>query len=197
MLKMMMFNTIAFISSVLSPLALAVAAEPILSNGIYIIQMSNSDMTAAATSEAGNSPMILWPYRPSATWAFQHVGNNVYTIRTNSTLLSGSGGEGSSATITRANKSDEQKWKLKRVGAMYQIINQKTGLALTLNNGKRVKGSKLRTEQVNTEDAQLFCIQKPSGPRYCGDSGDRDDYPDSNKYDKEIKIKSYTNKPSR
>ena len=80
---------------------------------------------------------------------------------------------------------------------MYQIINQKTGLALTLNNGKRVKGSKLRTEQVNTEDAQLFCIQKPSGPRYCGDSGDRDDYPDSNKYDKEIKIKSYTNKPSR
>ena len=197
MLKMMMFNTIAFISSVLSPLALAVAADPILSNGSYIIQMSNSDMTAAATSEAGNSPMILWPYRPSATWAFQHVGNNVYTIRTNSTLLSGSGGEGSSATITRANKSDEQKWKLKRVGAMYQIINQKTGLALTLNNGKRVKGSKLRTEQVNTEDAQLFCIQKPSGPRYCGGSGGRDDYPDSNKYDKEIKIKSYTNKPSR
>lgn len=80
---------------------------------------------------------------------------------------------------------------------MYQIINQKTGLALTLNNGKRVKGSKLRTEQVNTEDAQLFCIQKPSGPRYCGGSNGRDDYPDSNKYDKEIKIKSYTNKPSR
>lgn len=197
MLKMIMVNTIAFVSLILSPLALAVAADPVLNNGIYIIQMYNSDMTAAATSEAANSSMILWPYRPTATWAFQHVGNNVYTIRTNSTLLSGSGGEGSSATITRANKSDEQKWKLKRVGTMYQIINQKTGLALTLNNGKRVKGSKLRTEQVNTEDTQLFCIQKPSGPRYCGGSGGRDDSPDSNTYDKKIKIKSYINKPGR
>ena len=85
MLKMKMFNAIAFVSLLFSPLAQAVAAEPVLRSGIYIIQMSNSDMTAAATSEAGNSPMILWPYRPTATWAFQHVGNNVYTIRTNST----------------------------------------------------------------------------------------------------------------
>lgn len=197
MLKMMIFNAIATVSLVLPLFVQPVAAEPILQNGIYIIQMSNSDMTLAATREAGNSPMILWPYRPTATWSFQHVGNNVYTIRTNSTLLSGSGGQGSSATIARANKSDEQKWKLKRVGAMYQIINQKTGLALTLNNGKRVKGNKLRTEQVNTDDAQLFCIQKPSAPRYCGDDGGRDNSYDSNKSDKEIKIKSYINKSNQ
>ena len=195
MLKRKMFNAIAFVSLLFSPLAQAVAAEPVLRSGIYIIQMSNSDMTAAATSEAGNSPMILWPYRPTATWAFQHIGNNVYTIRTNSTFLSGSGGEGSSAIITRVNKSDEQKWKLKRVGGMYQIISQKTGLALTLSNGERVKGNKLRTEQANINDAQLFCIQKPSAPRYCGGFGGRGDYSDSNKEDKEIKIKSYTNKP--
>ena len=59
MLKMMMFNTIAFISSVLSPLALAVAADPILSNGSYIIQMSNSDMVYVVDGEnPGDEPTV-------------------------------------------------------------------------------------------------------------------------------------------
>ena len=193
--NLLIFRVVIFISLVLFPVVQSAAAEP-LRNGVYIIQMSNSDMTAAATSESGNSPMILWPYRPTATWAFQHVGNNVYTIRTNSTLLSGGGGEGSSATISRASKGDEQKWKLKRVGGMYQIINQKTGLALTLSNGKRAKGSKLRSERVDAGDAQLFCIQKPSAPRFCGGAEGRDDYPDMNEKDKEVKIKSYINNKS-
>lgn len=193
MLKILIFNMLTCISLMLSPWAQVIAAEPVLRNGIYIIQMSNSDMTAAATSEAGNSPMILWPYRPTATWVFQSVGNNAYTIRTNSTLLSG-GGQGASAIIARAKKSDDQKWVLKRVGGMYQIINQKTGLALTLSNANRVKGSKLRTEQITADDAQLFCIQKPSAPRHCGGSGDKEDYPDSNKKDREDNIKSYINK---
>lgn len=45
--------------------------------------MAGSDMTVAATSEGKDSPMMLWPYRPTATWVSPHLGGNIYTVRTN------------------------------------------------------------------------------------------------------------------
>lgn len=142
----------------------SMAADPVLRDGIYIIQMAGSDMTAAATSERGKSPMILWPYRPTATWAFRHLGDNVYTVRTNSTLLDAQGGNsGSAITITRPHNGPSQKWKLKRVGQFYQFINVQTGQAMELSNGKRVKGSKLQGNTPTDSLDQLFCIQRPIG----------------------------------
>lgn len=147
----------------------ATASGPVLRNGIYIMQMSNSDMTAAAASGAVGSPMILWPYRPTATWEFRHVGKNVYTVRTNSTLLDGGNARsGKPISISRPYNGDGQKWKLKRVGAYYQLINMQTGLAMKLGNGQRTKGSRLVADTPRNSQEQLFCIQRPRDSRYCG-----------------------------
>ncbi|MEG2173283.1 MAG: RICIN domain-containing protein [Desulfovibrionaceae bacterium] len=173
------------------------AAGPVLRDGIYIIQMAGSDMTAAATSEAVQSPMILWPYRPTATWAFRHEGNNVYTVRTNSTLLDGQGARtGGSVTITRPHKGDSQRWKLKRVGQCYQFINVQTGRAMELGNGRRVKGSRLQGNTPTDSMDQLFCIQRSTAPRFCGGNGKGGD----KSYDQdENSPKNYEkgNRPSR
>lgn len=152
------------------------AADPVLRNGIYIIQMAESDMTAAATRDGGKSPMILWPYRPTATWEFRHLKDNVYTVRTNNTLLDAQGeGSGSAVSITHPHKGASQQWKLKRVGQFYQFINVQTGQAMTLSNGKRVKGSRLEGSSPTDSLDQLFCIQRPNAPRFCGNESNTGD----------------------
>lgn len=148
----------------------SMAADPVLRSGIYIIQMAGSDMTAAATSEGAKSSMILWPYRPTATWQFSHLGDNVYTVRTNSTLLDARGGRsGAAVTIAPPHKGPSQQWKLKRVGQFYQFTNVQTGQAMELGNGQRVKGSKLQSNTPTDSLDQLFCIQRSNAPRFCGD----------------------------
>lgn len=145
------------------------AAAATLRDGIYIIQMADSDMTVAATSGREYSPMILWPYRPTATWAFRHLGNDVYTVRTNSTYLDGEEGRGP-MRIVAPHGGKSEKWKLRRVGRYYQFINLETGLAMTLGSGARRKGSHLRGGRPDAGSRdQLFCIQRPSEPRFCGE----------------------------
>lgn len=142
-----------------------------LRSGIYIMQMSDSDKTVAASSDAKGSRMMLWNYRPTATWEFRHVGNDMYTIRTNASFMGMKGGSGT-IDISAANKQDSQKWRLKRVGKYYQIINVKTGKAMELTNGQRTHGSKLQANTPSDSRNQLFCIQKPRAPRYCGEGSD-------------------------
>lgn len=174
-----MLKTYSYLSAAILCLLLvgsaesAIAAKEVLKAGTYIIQMYGSDMTVAATSEAKNSNMILWPYRPTATWFFRHMGDNVYMVQSNSTMLDGSKGtkSGGQVTITPSKTGTGQRWILKREGKYYKFINEKTGLAMTLDNGKRARGSQLVNKAVADSQDQLFCIQRSTDPPFCGEKG--------------------------
>jgi hypothetical protein len=145
-------------------LALPSAQAAVIPNGIYIIQMAGSDMTVAATSSKKGARLILWPYRPTATWAFKHVGNDEYIIRTNATVLDSSGGKrynGVPIIIWPQHGKANQRWKIRRHGNYYSLTNVQTGLALDLKGNRRVKNNVFQGYTPHYRDGQLFTILPP------------------------------------
>jgi hypothetical protein len=149
--------------------ALPRAEAAVIPNGIYIIQIAGSDMTVAATNTNKGSRLILWPYRPTATWAFKHVGNNEYIIRTNSTVLDSSGGKrynGVPIIIWPYHGGANQRWKIRRHGDYYSLTNVQTGLALDLKGNRRVRNNVFQGYTPHYSDGQLFTILPPNRRNY-------------------------------
>jgi hypothetical protein len=153
-------------------------ADVLIKPGVYIIQMSNSSMTVACSSDAEHSPLILWPTRPTANWNFETTGNGYYSLDSNQYVLDGgNGAKGTPITMKRQDKDWlKTMWKIVKVGQYYKFINAKTGKAMTLTNGQRTRGSKIGNAPVADTMDQLFCIQKAETIGYCGEGSPNTDY---------------------
>jgi hypothetical protein len=153
-------------------------ADMLIKPGVYIIQMSNSSMTVACSSDAEHSPLILWPTRPTANWSFQTTGNGYYSLDSNQYVLDGgNGAKGTPITMKRQDKDWlRTMWKIVKVGRYYKFINAKTGKAMTLTNGQRTRGSKIGNAPVADTMDQLFCIQTSETVGYCGEGSPNTDY---------------------
>lgn len=142
------------------------AQAAVLPDDVYLIQMAESDMTFAATSDAKGSRLVLWPYRPTATWLFRHQGNDVYKISTNSSVLDlreGKNVPGVPIIIWNWNGGKNQLWKVKRVGPYYALISMQTGQAVDLVGNRRVKDNKFQGAAYTGSMGQLFQLTRPGG----------------------------------
>lgn len=133
----------------------------VLKNGVYLIQMAHNSLTVAAESSRKKARLILWNYRPTATWAFTHLGNNEYEIRTNSMVMDSAGNtryNGVPIIIYPKNGGKNQRWKIARAGKYYTITNVATGLALDVQGNHQRAGTRLQGYEKNGTNAQLFKI---------------------------------------
>lgn len=153
-------------------------ADMLIKPGVYIIQMSNSSMTVACSSDAEHSPLILWHTRPTANWGFESTGNGYYSLDSNQYVLDGGKGtNGAPITMKRQDKDWlKTMWKIVKVGRYYKFINAKTGKAMTLTNGQRTRGSTIGSAPVADTMDQLFCIQTSDTIGYCGEGSPNTDY---------------------
>lgn len=142
------------------------AGAAVLPDGSYLIQMSDSDMTVDAASKAMRAKVILWPYKPSARWHFQHLGNDIYKISSGDMVLDSFESikkVGVAMIIFPWHGSGNQRWKVKRIGRHYSLINVTTGLAMELKGNNRVSTTPFHGNAPNGSPGQLFKLVDRQG----------------------------------
>jgi hypothetical protein len=103
-------------------------------------------------------------YSTSATvWELRHLGNDEYSIRVKNAAMDSSGGkryDGVPIIVHGYHGGKNQRWKIRRSGKFFSIINVKTGLALDVPGNNNRVGNRLQGYPANNSPAQQFGLYR-------------------------------------
>jgi hypothetical protein len=133
----------------------------VISNGLYQIQMADSDHSVFFSTGERPPRVTLKRYSPSDIWSFEHLGNDYYKVTEQSyhLVLDSFRSEkynGVPIITFPWHGGKNQRWQVIRKGEFYSLINQETGLALDLKNNQQRVGGVFQGYTANGSRGQLF-----------------------------------------
>ena len=143
----------------LLPTQMALGA--VIPNGIYLIQMADSDHIVFYNTSDTPPRVMLKKFSQSEAWRFEHLGNDYYKVTEQAfhLVLDSFRSEkynGVPAITFPWHGGKNQRWKVIRKGAFYSLICQETGLALDLKNNQQKVGGVFQGYTANGTRGQLF-----------------------------------------
>ena len=158
------FATFARYATLLALLCLLppqIARAAVIPNGIYLIQMADSDHVVFHNVSETPPRVTLKNFSRSDVWSFEHLGNDYYKVTEQSyhLVLDSFRSEkynGVPAITFPWHGGKNQRWKVIRKGEFYSLICQETGLALDLKNNQQKVGGVFQGYTANGTRGQLF-----------------------------------------
>ena len=143
----------------LLPTQMALGA--VIPNGIYLIQMADSDHVVFHNVSETPPRVTLKNFSRSDLWSFEHLGNDYYKVTEQSyhLVLDSFRSEkynGVPAITFPWHGGKNQRWKVIRKGEFYSLICQETGLALDLKNNQQKVGGVFQGYTAIGTRGQLF-----------------------------------------
>ena len=147
----------------------------LIADGCYNIASSkntNYVLDVANGATANGTAIQSWSKNGSVAQMFQikHLGNNIYTIRTASTIYGsaldipgGSVKSGAKIQQYSYNGSNGQKWKVVSAGNGSYTFKTVTGNMVLDIDGGKLEGGKLQLASPKNSDTQKFKLSKASG----------------------------------
>ena len=137
------------------------ALGAVIPNGIYLIQMADSDHVVFHNVSETPPRVTLKNFSRSDVWSFEHLGNDYYKVTEQSyhLVLDSFRSEkynGVPAITFPWHGGKNQRWKVIRKGEFYSLICQETGLALDLKNNQQKVGGVFQGYTANGTRGQLF-----------------------------------------
>lgn len=137
------------------------AMTAVIPNGLYLVQMADSDHTVFFSTAEEPPRVTLTKFSSSDIWSFEHLGNDYYKVTEQSyhLVLDSCRGEtynGVPIITYPWHGGKNQRWKVIRKGEFYSLINQQTGLALDLKNNQQKAGGVFQGYTANGSREQLF-----------------------------------------